>query len=134
MSLVESPRPTAPVAAPSPALGRPSFTSLGYRSASNTLNQIGALSGRSDILLAIAILGIVIFLIVPLPSILLDLMLAVSITFSVLILLTALFIETPLEFSAFPTVLLIATMLRLSLNVATRASKMSATALSSFGR
>jgi flagellar biosynthesis protein FlhA len=119
MSLVESPRPTAPVAAPCPALGRPSFTSLGYRSASNTLNQIGALSGRSDILLAIAILGIVIFLIVPLPSILLDLMLAVSITFSVLILLTALFIETPLEFSAFPTVLLIATMLRLSLNVAT---------------
>ncbi len=49
---------------------------------------------------------------------LLDLLLAISITFSVLILMTALFIERPLEFSAFPTVLLIATMLRLSLNLA----------------
>ena len=45
-------------------------------------------------------------------------MLAISIIFSVLILMTALFIQTPLEFSAFPTVLLIATMLRLALNLA----------------
>lgn len=74
---------------------------------------------RTDIFLAIAILGIIVLLLIPLPSILLDLMLTISITFSVLILLTALFIETPLEFSAFPTVLLIATLLRLSLNVAT---------------
>src|SRR5262249_20058006 len=51
----------------------------------------------------------------PLP---LDFSLAVSIIFSVLILMTALFIQAPLEFSAFPTVLLIATMLRLSLNLA----------------
>ena len=79
----------------------------------------GALAGRSDFLLAAGVMGIIVLLIVPLPSVLLDLMLAVSITFSVLILLTALFIETPLEFSAFPTVLLIATMLRLALNVAT---------------
>src|SRR5690606_24605041 len=46
-------------------------------------------------------------------------LLAVSIVFSVLILMTALFIQTPLEFSAFPTVLLIATMMRLALNLAT---------------
>ncbi len=45
-------------------------------------------------------------------------LLAVSITISVLILMTALFIQTPLEFSAFPTILLISTMLRLSLNLA----------------
>ncbi len=57
-------------------------------------------------------------LILPLPPILLDFALAVSITFSVLILMTSLFIHTPLEFSAFPTVLLISTMLRLSLNLA----------------
>jgi flagellar biosynthesis protein FlhA len=49
---------------------------------------------------------------------LLDFSLAISIIFSVLILMTALFIHTPLEFSAFPTVLLIATMLRLALNLA----------------
>ena len=58
-------------------------------------------------------------LIMPVPAFLLDFLLAISITFSVLILLTALFIEAPLEFSAFPTVLLMATMLRLALNVAT---------------
>jgi len=83
------------------------------------LGQIGKLSQRSDLLLAVAVMGIIVLLIVPLPAMVLDLMLALSITFSVLILLTALFIETPLEFSAFPTVLLIATMLRLALNVAT---------------
>ncbi len=64
-------------------------------------------------------MGIIVVLIVPLPPLLLDLLLAVSIVFSVLILMTALFIQTPLEFSAFPTVLLIAAMLRLALNLAT---------------
>jgi flagellar biosynthesis protein FlhA len=54
----------------------------------------------------------------PLPPLLLDMLLAVSIILSVLILMTALFIEEPLEFSSFPTVLLIATMLRLALNIA----------------
>jgi len=57
-------------------------------------------------------------LILPLPPIILDLFLAISITLSILILMTALFIQAPLEFSAFPTVLLIATMLRLALNLA----------------
>ena len=64
------------------------------------------------------VLAILVVLILPLPRLLLDLCLAFSITLSVLILLTALFIEKPLEFSAFPTVLLIATMLRLALNLA----------------
>jgi flagellar biosynthesis protein FlhA len=75
--------------------------------------------GTSDIGLAIGIMGIIVVLIVPLPPLLLDLLLAISIVFSVLILMTALFIQTPLEFSAFPTVLLIAAMLRLALNLAT---------------
>jgi flagellar biosynthesis protein FlhA len=75
--------------------------------------------GGSDIALAIGIMGIIIVLILPLPPVLLDGLLAISIVFSVLILMTALFIQTPLEFSAFPTVLLIATMLRLALNLAT---------------
>jgi len=73
---------------------------------------------RPDIGLAIAVMGILVVLVVPLPPFLLDLLLAVSIILSVLILMTALFIEAPLEFSAFPTVLLIATMLRLALNLA----------------
>ncbi len=63
-------------------------------------------------------MAIIVVLILPLPPLLLDLLLAISIIFSVLILMTALFIQTPLEFSSFPTVLLIATMLRLALNLA----------------
>ncbi|MEZ5846702.1 MAG: flagellar biosynthesis protein FlhA [Geminicoccaceae bacterium] len=77
----------------------------------NTLRQ-------SDILMALGVIGILVVLILPLPGFLLDIMLALSITFSVMVLLTSLFIERPLDFNAFPTVLLIATMLRLSLNLA----------------
>src|SRR6187551_2828541 len=82
------------------------------------LGDIGALFRRSDIALAVGMMAILVVLILPLPPLLLDFALAVSIIFSVLILMTALFIHTPLEFSAFPTVLLIATMLRLALNLA----------------
>ncbi len=73
---------------------------------------------HGDLALALGVISILVVLILPMPRLLLDLLLAVSITFSVLILLTSLFIEKPLEFSAFPTVLLIATMLRLALNIA----------------
>jgi len=79
--------------------------------------DIAMLFRRGDIALAVGILVILMLLILPLPPLLLDFSLAVSIIFSVLILMTALFIQAPLEFSAFPTVLLISTMLRLSLNL-----------------
>ncbi|UXN68250.1 flagellar biosynthesis protein FlhA [Devosia neptuniae] len=72
-----------------------------------------------DIALAAGVMGLIVILIVPMPPLLLDALLAVSIVFSVMILMTALFIQKPLEFSSFPTVLLIATMLRLGLNLAT---------------
>ena len=72
-----------------------------------------------DVALATGVMGIIVVLILPLPPLLLDALLAISIVFSVLILMTALFIQKPLEFSSFPTVLLIATMLRLALNLAT---------------
>jgi flagellar biosynthesis protein FlhA len=83
-----------------------------------TLADIGRVFRRGDIALAIGILAILVVLILPLPPLLLDFALAISIIFAVLILMTSLFIQTPLEFSAFPTVLLIATMLRLALNLA----------------
>jgi len=82
------------------------------------LTEIGATLKRGDITLAIGVMTILVVLILPLPPILLDLFLAVSIILSVLILMTSLFIQSPLEFSSFPTVLLIATMLRLALNLA----------------
>src|SRR6266404_4618076 len=83
-----------------------------------SLAAIGVMLKRGDIALAIGVLTILVVLILPLPPILLDLALAISITLSILILMTALFIHAPLEFSAFPTILLISTMLRLSLNLA----------------
>lgn len=75
-----------------------------------------ALSG--DVFLALGIIAIITVLIFPMPTWLLDLSLALSMTLSVMILMTVLFIERPLDFSTFPTVLLISTMLRLSLNLA----------------
>jgi flagellar biosynthesis protein FlhA len=82
------------------------------------LGVLGAMLRRGDIALAVGVMAILVVLILPLPAVLLDIALAFSIILSVLILMTALFIHTPLEFSSFPTVLLIATMLRLSLNLA----------------
>ena len=78
----------------------------------------GVLSGRSDIMMAIGVTCILIVLFLPLPPWLLDVSLTISITFSIMVLMTCLFIERPLDFNSFPTVLLISTMIRLSLNVA----------------
>ena len=83
-----------------------------------TLGEIGTILKRGDLALAFGILTILVVLILPLPAIVLDLFLAISITLSILILMTSLFIQAPLEFSSFPTILLISTMLRLSLNLA----------------
>ena len=82
------------------------------------LGQLANFLRRGEFGLAIAVVTILVVLILPMPAIMLDLFLAVSITFAILILMTALFIHTPLEFSAFPTILLIATMIRLALNMA----------------
>jgi flagellar biosynthesis protein FlhA len=79
----------------------------------------GVTARRSDIIFALAVIGIIAVLVMPVPPMLLDLLLSTSITISVLILLTALFVNRPLDLSAFPTILLISTMLRLSLNIAT---------------
>jgi len=73
---------------------------------------------RGDVALGIGIMAILVMLILPMPRILMDIALAISISLSVLVLMTSLFIQRPLEFSAFPAVLLIATLLRLGLNIA----------------
>jgi flagellar biosynthesis protein FlhA len=73
---------------------------------------------RGELTLALGVLIIIAVLLFPIPTFLLDVALGISITFSVLILMTALFIEKPLEFSSFPTILLVSTMLRLALNLA----------------
>lgn len=73
---------------------------------------------RGDILMAMSVVSLLVVLVLPMPTWALDVALAFSITFSVLILMTALFIDKPLDFNTFPTVLLLATMLRLALNMA----------------
>jgi flagellar biosynthesis protein FlhA len=65
----------------------------------------------------VGIVFIVVMLVVPLPAILLDLLIAVNITGALLILLTAMFIHRPLDFAAFPAVILVMTLFRLALNV-----------------
>jgi flagellar biosynthesis protein FlhA len=73
----------------------------------------------ADAFFAAGIVTMLTILFLPIPPILIDLGLAVSIALSALILMVALWIQRPLDFSAFPTVLLIATILRLALNIAT---------------
>src|SRR6201991_2890093 len=80
--------------------------------------KIGDFIRRSDLGLAIGIMAILVVLLLPLPPWLLDISLALSLSFSILILMTAVFIKKPLEFSSFPTILLITTMMRLAFNLA----------------
>jgi flagellar biosynthesis protein FlhA len=72
---------------------------------------------RGEVALALGVIGIVVLLILPMPAMVLDLLLALSLTSSILILMTALLIKKPLEFTAFPTVLLVTTLYRLGLNI-----------------
>ncbi|MGD9122368.1 MAG: flagellar biosynthesis protein FlhA, partial [Desulfobacterales bacterium] len=73
---------------------------------------------NSDLLMAVAVVGILIFMVMPLPTFLLDLLLSFSITFSLIILLASMYVQRPLDLSSFPSILLLATLFRLSLNVA----------------
>lgn len=78
--------------------------------------SIGAIF-RPTILLAIALMAVIVMMILPVPAFLLDLGLAVSFALAILMLTVTLFIDRPLDFSAFPTILLASLLLRLSLNV-----------------
>jgi flagellar biosynthesis protein FlhA len=72
---------------------------------------------QPTILLALALLAVIVMMILPMPSIVLDIGLAASFALAILMFTVTLFIERPLDFSAFPTVLLASLMLRLSLNI-----------------
>ncbi len=73
---------------------------------------------HTDVMFAFGVVGILMILLVPVPTFLLDMLLAISITISVLILMTVLFVNRPLDLSTFPTILLITALLRLALNIA----------------
>ena len=75
------------------------------------------LGGHSDIIIAALIVATVVVLVIPIPTQLLDLLLACSLAIGMVILLTTLFINEPLQLSVFPTLLLIVTIFRLALNI-----------------
>lgn len=76
------------------------------------------LGKNTDVLLAVAVVSILVFMVLPLPPFLLDILIAFNITFSIVVLLISMYITSPLELSVFPGLLLILTLFRLSLNVA----------------
>ena len=73
--------------------------------------------GASDLAVAVAVIAVVIMMVVPLPTIMLDLLLTFNITFALTVLLVTMYVRQPLEISVFPSLLLIATLFRLALNV-----------------
>jgi len=81
--------------------------------------RVRRFSPGSDVGLALGVVALLSVLVLPLPTLLLDLGLALSLTSAVLVLMVALFLTRPLDFTSFPTLLLLTTLLRLSLNVAT---------------
>ena len=78
--------------------------------------MIGQLLSKATV--PVGVVGIILLLIVPIPTGLLDVLIVLNISFALLILLTAMFIKKPLDFSVFPSLLLVATLFRLGLNVA----------------
>ena len=86
--------------------------------ATQSRGPLAFISNNSDVAMGFAAMCILMVMIIPIPSIFLDLFLTLNITFAVLILLVTIYVLKPLEFSAFPSVLLLATLFRLSLNIA----------------
>jgi flagellar biosynthesis protein FlhA len=82
-------------------------------------NPLSAASPRGEAVLSLALLGVLVVLLIPLPPLALDLLLALNMAITILLLLVTLGATKPLDFAVFPTVLLLLTLLRLSLNVAT---------------
>ncbi len=86
---------------------------------SGVLRNMEYLKKSGEFLLPLGVVGVLAVMILPMPPFIMDMLLTFNITFAVIILLVAIHIKKPLEFATFPTILLVATLLRLSLNVAT---------------
>lgn len=80
--------------------------------------KVAGIQKHSDVFLAIAVVSIVLLLVIPLPPLLMDMLLSVSIVLATTILLVTLYTEDPLAFSSFPSLLLFVTLFRLGLNIA----------------
>jgi flagellar biosynthesis protein FlhA len=81
------------------------------------MEMVKELKRRSDMMIGFSVVGIIGVMILPVPPLILDLMLSFSISVSIVILVTSVYIKKPLDFSVFPSVLLMTTLFRLALNV-----------------
>ncbi len=82
-------------------------------------NWLHVLSSRQDVILAAMLLLAIFMMIIPLPTLLIDVLIAINLTLSIILLMMAVYIREPMEFSAFPSVLLITTLYRLALTIST---------------
>ncbi len=83
------------------------------------LNWLSIAGERKDIMLALLLLSIVVMMVLPLHPVILDILIAVNMTISVVLMMMAVYINSPLQFSVFPAVLLVTTLFRLALSVST---------------
>ncbi len=88
-----------------------------FKSANETSDSI--LSRYSDLMLAAGVVAIIALMVLPLPAVMIDLLVAVNIAFGLVLILVAVYITSPLQFSVFPSILLISTLFRLALSIAT---------------
>ncbi len=82
------------------------------------IERVESLAKRTDIIISVGVMLVLSIMIIPLPPVVLDLFLSLQISSSIIILVTSIFISKPLDFSAFPSILLITTLFRLALNIA----------------
>ena len=90
-----------------------------FHAANAVTPKVGLASRFADLALVGGVVAIVALMILPLPPLLIDMLVGVNITFGVMLMLTTLYIRAPLDFSAFPSILLISTLFRLALSIAT---------------
>jgi flagellar biosynthesis component FlhA len=108
---------TAPASAPKPARG------IAPKSQTVALKPVGGakkgsrFGNLSDIGAPLAVLGIVMAMIMPMPAFMLDILISANITIAVIVMLVSMYITKPVEFSVFPTTLLLLTLFRLALNI-----------------
>ncbi len=84
----------------------------------NSLTTTTQLAGKIHLVIPLAVVGLLLVMMLPVPTVLLDLMITVNITLSIIILLVSMYIQQPVSFSVFPSLLLIITLFRLALNIA----------------
>jgi flagellar biosynthesis protein FlhA len=91
---------------------------MAYDVQNTVMDGTTALSRNTDIMMAAGVVGILLIMMIPLPSMVLDMLLSFNITCSLVILLVGMYIHRPLDLSSFPSILLLVTLFRLSLNIA----------------